>query len=184
MTMSELRTRLEARAWQAIAQSGINTEAVDRAQLERLVQFLADGALLELDNHVQTTLKQEAMAAVADEDPFDPDPLKEDLLWEGRPLLSLNTRYLITDERIRIIEGLLAKKREDIELVRIQDVSQSQSVGERMLAIGDITIRSNDRANPVIILRNIADPEDVHEILRRAVLNARKKHGFTYREEM
>lgn len=187
MTMNELRTHLEARARQAIAESGLDINTVDKATVETLVQNLADGALLELDKHVQNSLKPAALAAVVGKgghDPFDPDPLREDVLWEGRPLLSINTRYLITDERIRITEGILGKKREDIELVRIQDVSQSQNVGERLLSIGDITIRSNDRGNPIIVLQNIADPEKVHEIVRRAVLNARKKHGFTYREEM
>ena len=52
------------------------------------------------------------------------------------------------------------------------------------MALGDITIRSHDPKNPVIILRNIPDPEDIYELLRRAVLNARSKHNLSYREEM
>jgi len=60
----------------------------------------------------------------------------------------------------------------------------SQTVSERILNLGDISIRSHDPSNPLIVLRNIPDPEAVYEILRRAVLSARKKHGFMYREEM
>ncbi len=63
-------------------------------------------------------------------------------------------------------------------------MNYSQTISERMLNLGDITIRSHDATRPMIVLRNIKDPEQVYEILRRAVLHARKKHGFTYREEM
>ena len=85
---------------------------------------------------------------------------------------------------MRIIEGLLGKDREDIELVRVQDLDQSQSVSERILNVGDIHIHSHDRSHPTVTLRNVKDPQQVHEILRRAILNARKKHGLIYREEM
>jgi uncharacterized membrane protein YdbT with pleckstrin-like domain len=109
---------------------------------------------------------------------------KEDILWEGRPFLSLVLDYTITDERIRITEGLLGKRRENIELVRVQDLDYSQTFSDRLLNLGDITIRSHDTSHPQIVLKNVRDPEQVYEILRRAVLHARKKHGFTYREEM
>jgi hypothetical protein len=33
-------------------------------------------------------------------------------------------------------------------------------------------------------LKNVKEPEAVYEILRRAILAARKKHNFMYREEM
>ena len=108
----------------------------------------------------------------------------EKVLWEGRPFLSLNTRYVITNERVRIVEGILGKDREDIELVRIQDIDQSQSISERLLNIGDILIRSHDTTNPQAVIRNVKDPQAVHEILRRAVLDARKRHKLVYREEM
>ena len=74
--------------------------------------------------------------------------------------------------------------REDIELVRVQDVDHTQSLGERMTNIGDVIIRSHDPSNPEVILRNVTDPQGVHEILRRAVLEARRRYGMSYREEM
>ena len=79
---------------------------------------------------------------------------------------------------------MLAKDREDIELVRVQDIDQSQSISERLLNIGDIHLRSHDRSHPETVLRNVKGPQEVHEILRRAVLDARKRHKLTYREEM
>jgi hypothetical protein len=60
----------------------------------------------------------------------------------------------------------------------------TQGLTERALGIGDITIRSQDPSHPVLVHNNIRNPSEVHEILRRAVLKARKEHGLTFREEM
>lgn len=176
MNIEEARTRIRARAWQSLAQSDVDLKAYDQADLETLIAIVADAALLEVDEDIAESLKQSS-GDIKDGD-------EEKVLWEGRPFLSLNTRYVLTNERIRIIEGLLGKDREDIELVRVQDLDQSQSVSERLLNIGDIHIRSHDTSHPSIVLRNIKDPQDVHEVLRRAVLDARKRHKLTYREEM
>ena len=193
MSLNEAHARIKSRVWQAIAQSDIDMSTLDKATVETLVDLATEAALLEMDGAIEASLKQEkalaveAAAAASDESVVDEDLFdnnKEDLLWEGRPFLSLVMHYTITDERIRITEGLLGKARDNVELVRIQDMSYSQTFSERMLNLGDVTIRSHDASRPTIVLRNVADPENVYEILRRAVLNARKKHGFTYREEM
>jgi hypothetical protein len=109
---------------------------------------------------------------------------KEQVLWKGRPFLSISEHYVITNQRVRFIKGLLGKKKKDIELIRIQDLGQSQTLRERTLNLGDITIHSHDRSDPVLTLNNIRDPEEVHEILRRAVLEARKGINLTFQEEM
>jgi uncharacterized membrane protein YdbT with pleckstrin-like domain len=96
----------------------------------------------------------------------------------------LTRHYRITTERVRITEGLLGKAREDIELIKIQDIDQAQRMTERMLNLGDITIRSHDPSHPVVTLDNVRDVQRVHEILRRAVLDAREVKNFSYREEM
>jgi uncharacterized membrane protein YdbT with pleckstrin-like domain len=114
----------------------------------------------------------------------DGDDDVEKVLWEGRPFLSLSVHYRITNERVRITEGMLGKDREDIELVRVQDIDMTQGLTERMLGIGDIHIRSHDRSNPDVTLNNVSNPTEVHEILRRAVLKARKKYNVSFREEM
>jgi uncharacterized membrane protein YdbT with pleckstrin-like domain len=92
--------------------------------------------------------------------------------------------YQITDERVRLTEGLLGKEREDIELVRIQDIDHKQNLTERMLNIGDVYIRSHDASQPEVVLNNVSNPMEVHEVLRRALLKARKKYNLSYREEM
>jgi hypothetical protein len=79
---------------------------------------------------------------------------------------------------------LLGKERRDIELVRIQDIDQRQTLRERLFSIGDIMIKSHDISSPIITLNDVRDPEGVPEILRRAVISARKEHGLSFQEEM
>lgn len=178
MNVNEARTRIKARVWQALAQSDLQLKTLPREELEPLVEMVTDAALLEIDEEIGQSVSSEAAKELPDTDDV------EEVLWEGRPFLSITTRYVLTDERVRIIEGLLGKDREDIELVRVQDLDQSQSISDRLLNVGDIHIRSHDPSHPQVTLRNVQDPQQVHEILRRAVINARKKHGLIYREEM
>jgi hypothetical protein len=66
----------------------------------------------------------------------------------------------------------------------MQDIDLSQNVSERVMGIGDITIRGADSSEPSVVLRNIPKPEEVYETMRRAWLDARKKHGLQFREFM
>ncbi|RMG92200.1 MAG: PH domain-containing protein [Chloroflexi bacterium] len=176
-TPSEAHARIKARIWQAIAQTDLDISQIDKEIVNALVDLTTEAALMELDEEIGKSWSQTRTA----QNDLDEE---EQLLWEGRPFLSLSTHYRITNERIRITHGLLGKDREDIELIRIQDIDFSQTLSERILKIGDITIHSHDSSHPKVTLNNVKDPERVHEILRRAILNARKRYNFSYREEM
>jgi uncharacterized membrane protein YdbT with pleckstrin-like domain len=110
--------------------------------------------------------------------------LDEEIIWKGRPFLSLIESYIITSERIKIITGFISRKVENYELIRIQDIDYKQNVGERIMNLGDITIRGHDTSDSSIVLKNISNPEEVYELLRRSWLQARKKHGLQFREYM
>lgn len=180
MSINEVKARIQSRIWQSIAQSELDVTGLKKETLESLVSMMAEAAMLELDVTMGESLATEL--AMPDASVFEDGD--EDILWEGRPFLSITLHYRVTDERILITEGLFGKKTENIELIRIQDMSHSQSFGERVINVGDVTIRSHDSNSPIFQLKNISNPEAVHEILRRAVLHARKRHNFTYREEM
>jgi hypothetical protein len=151
-------------------------------ELDQLVGAITDGVLKEVDDILSEASGRPASATAEVE--MDSDDDEERVLWEGRPFLSLSVHYQVTSERVRITEGLLGKEREDIELVRIQDIDHKQNLTERMLNIGDVYIRSHDPSQPEVVLNNISNPMEVHEVLRRALLKARKKYNLSYREEM
>lgn len=182
MSLPEMRAKVKASIWQAVAQSGVTLSGVPQADIDRLVGAITDGVLKEMDDFLGQASGQPAAVLKGPVDEGDDEA--ETVLWEGRPFLSLSVHYRITSERVRITEGILGKDREDIELVRVQDIDISQGVSERMLGIGDIHIRSHDPSNPVTALNNVSNPTEVHEILRRAVLKARKKYNVSFREQM
>jgi len=180
MSVTQSKARIQASIWESIAQSGVSVTAIPQDQMKALVDAIADGMLIAVDEALNEA-GLPARQAIASELSVDSE---EEVLWEGRPFLSLVTSYRITSERVRIVRGLLGKDRDDIELVRIQDLDIEQGIAERALNLGDIVIRSADPSLPEVALRNVSNPMDVHEILRRAMLNARKRFRYSVQEEM
>ena len=54
----------------------------------------------------------------------------------------LFTKYIITNERLIIREGFISRRGKEIPLERIDNVSFSQSVSERLLRSGDLIVES------------------------------------------
>ena len=178
MSLSETRARVKSRIWQAVAQSGVDLSSLPKENLDKLVESISEEILREMDDLLGQAAPAPAAWAGSDE------AEAETVLWEGRPFLSLSFYYQITSERVRITEGMLGKQRSEIELIRIQDIDHKQNLIERTLGLGDLFIRSHDVSDPELTLNNISNPAEVHEILRRAVKQARKNHNMSFREEM
>jgi hypothetical protein len=179
MSIDQIRQQIIASIWQAIAQSGVDISAVPNDQQQKLVGTIADSVMVT----VNTMLEEEE-----DETPKEPkeavDEYGEQVLWEGRPFLSLLEYYVLTNERLKIRHGMFGRDIENFELVRVQDIDLKQGVTERILGIGDISIRGADPSDPKVVLRNVSKPEVVYETMRRAWLEARKRHGLQFREFM
>lgn len=186
MTVEQIRAQIISSIWQAVAQSGVDLSTISQEKQEQLVRAIADRLMLTVNSLLDEIANEEPARSEPGVAPAEEpvDALAEPVLWRGRPFLSLVEKYTITSERLKIVRGLLARNVENFELVRIQDIDFKQGVGERMLGIGDINIRGHDPSNPEIVLRNVVKPEEVYEILRRAWLEARKRHGLQFREYM
>ncbi len=177
MSIDKSRAQVIGSIWQAIAQSGVDMSSVPQDQQEQLVGKIADGVMLTMD-----AILGEAVPLTTTEEQVD--ELGERVLWQGRPFLSLVENYTLTSERLKIITGLVSRHVENFELIRFQDIDFKQGMGERMMGIGDITIRGQDPSKPEIVLRNVSKPEEVYEIMRKAWLESRKRHGLQFREYM
>jgi hypothetical protein len=179
MAIEQVRARIIASVWQAVAQSGVDLSTIPQEQQEKLVGKIADSLMVTMDG-------------ILDEVTPEPQPVEietaqpegERILWKGRPFMSLTETYIITNERLKIVRGLLSRDIENYELIRIQDIDLSQGISERMLGIGDINIAGQDPSQGKITLRNVHKPEQVYEIMRQAWLEARKRHGLQFREYM
>lgn len=177
MTIVDEINSVKSSIWRAIAQSGVDISSIPAEQQEILVSRIAEGVIVTLDGILQ---KENPYPKEITEDLTD----QEQVLWEGRPFLSLVETYMITSERIKIVKGLFGRDVEIFELIRLQDIDFKQNMGERIINRGDIFIRGQDASNPEVVLRNIVDPEKVYETLRKAWLSARKRHGLQFREFM
>lgn len=178
MSIEKTRANVVASVWQAIAQSDVDLSALSKEQQTALVEAVADNLLQTVDK-----LLEEASPAPAAQSEVELEG-DEKLIWQGRPFLSLVESYTITNERIKISRGLLGREIENVELIRVQDLDYSQKATERMIGVGDIQVRGHDASKPMIVLRNVRDPEKIYEVLRRAWLDARKRYGLTFQEEM
>lgn len=76
----------------------------------------------------------------------------------------LFTKYIITNERLIIREGLIARKGKEIPLERIDNVSFSQTVGERILRSGDLIIESAGEGGQSRYT-DIPQPEDTQSMI-------------------
>jgi len=180
MDVNQIQEATQKRIWQAIASSGVNVSSIAKADLEKLVDTIAQEVLEEIDGLQQSALPPQLQSISQSGDATG----DEKVLWEGRPFLSLVEYYIVTTERIRVISGLLGREHENIELVRLKDVDWKQGVGERVFGIGDIVLNSVDATMPRAVLRNVKHPEEVQEIVRRAMLEARKKYHIIFQQEM
>lgn len=181
-SIENIYVKIKASVRQAIAQSGVDLSSLDHEQQERLVAKISDQLMLTMNDLLEEISPAQATVELPDQSEIDEN--QEKVLWQGRPFLSLVENYIVTSERIKIVQGFFSKDIENFELVRIQDIDLNRAMHERILNIGDIVIRGHDPSNPTITLRNISNPEGIYELLRRAWLEARKRHGLQFREYM
>jgi hypothetical protein len=91
------------------------------------------------------------------------------LLW----WLSFLGRQQITvsNERVLVETGFWNKVRDDVEVFRVRDVVVTRSLWQRLLGIGNITVKATEgRGQPeeVHTLRGVSNPIRVSEVIRGA----------------
>lgn len=84
-------------------------------------------------------------------------------------LKRISTRYSITDRRLRIQRGIVARKVEEARVERVQNVSVSQGVLERILQVGTVDFdTASNRADDTFQFRGIADPGEIVRLVDQA----------------
>jgi membrane protein YdbS with pleckstrin-like domain len=76
-------------------------------------------------------------------------------------------RYRLTDTMIEIDRGLISRRTQHIPLRRVQDVTVTASLFQRMLGYGDIEIDNASEDNRKIILDNIDMPKKYADMILR-----------------
>src|SRR4051794_8107175 len=68
------------------------------------------------------------------------------------------TRYRISNYRIDFERGLLSRNIDTLELWHVEDISFHQSLLDRILNVGDITVMSHDDTTPKLVLQGLPNP--------------------------
>ena len=105
-------------------------------------------------------------------------------IWEDRPRkwgmpLSF-TKYMLSEDRLFVEKGLLKTRYEEVELYRVNDLSLTVRLGQRLFGVGTLRVYSSDKTAPVLDLVNIRDPREVKELIRRQVEDAKMKRRPRY----
>ncbi|HRW18757.1 MAG TPA: PH domain-containing protein [Dermatophilaceae bacterium] len=78
------------------------------------------------------------------------------------------THYVVTTHRVMVRRGILSKHGKDITLSKITDVSFHQSLLDRIIRSGTLTIESaGDSADE--LLRNIPRSDEVQQLINRLI---------------
>ncbi|MDQ3715997.1 MAG: PH domain-containing protein [Actinomycetota bacterium] len=78
------------------------------------------------------------------------------------------THYVITTHRVMVRTGILSRHGKDIGLTRITDVSYTQSLWDRIIGAGTLTIESAGEGPPQVF-RNIPNSDDTQQLINHLV---------------
>jgi membrane protein YdbS with pleckstrin-like domain len=99
------------------------------------------------------------------------------LRWSVWPFLVWwNTVYVITDRRLVMRQGVISRRGHDMPLTRLNDVTFSHSLLDRMLGCGDLVVESAGERGQVV-LQDIPQVEKVQRTLYRLGDDARGGYG-------
>ncbi len=77
-------------------------------------------------------------------------------------LKSINTKYLITSERIVVEQGILSRRIETIEIYQIDDIELDKPFGQRLMGTGNMKLFTRDVSSPTLVLERL--PVDVRQL--------------------
>lgn len=100
------------------------------------------------------------------------------VIWLLIPVLMIRTtRYRISNYRIDYERGFLSKTIDTLELWHVEDIHFHQTLADRMLNVGDITIMSHDDTTPELQLKGIPNPRVLFETLKQRVIAVKRQRG-------
>lgn len=76
-------------------------------------------------------------------------------------------RYTLTDSKLEIDTGLIARTTRNVPLSKIQDVTVSASIPQRLLGFGDLIVDNASEISGTTVLHNIRNPRHYADLLLR-----------------
>jgi uncharacterized membrane protein YdbT with pleckstrin-like domain len=85
------------------------------------------------------------------------------LMWLIRWWVTKCTSYELTTQRLKIGAGILNRKLDELELLRVKDYAMDQPLFLRHVGLGNLTLETSDDSTPTVAMRAISNVEDVRE---------------------
>ena len=84
-------------------------------------------------------------------------------------LRRFSTHYIVTNERLHIRRGLIARHVQETRLERVQNVNTDQGIFERVLQIGTVDFDTAGTADSDFSFTGVSQPERVVQAVDRAI---------------
>ncbi len=91
---------------------------------------------------------------------------------------SFRRRYRVTNQRLLILNGIIARDKLQILLIRIKDLNLHQSVVERVFNVGSVEVISTDETTDKLMIENVGHPNAFYEKLHIVWQEAIKNRGL------
>ena len=93
----------------------------------------------------------------------------------------LFTKWIVTDDQIYIIEGVIVKTTDYIELYRVTDYQEKQSIIERLFNITTLYIYSGDKSHGILRISGVKqDPALIGRIRSRVEVQKKMKSIYEF----
>lgn len=103
-------------------------------------------------------------------------------VWCGLPLTF--TVYSFDEERLYVKSGFLNQRQDEVRLYRVQDLTVTRSLSQRIFGMGTILINSSDKTLGDFEIKNIKNVMTVKEQLSKLVEVQRDKRRVYTRENV
>lgn len=79
------------------------------------------------------------------------------------------TKYTLMTKKLILTEGLLKTVENEILLYRVLDMSLSRNLIQKIFKLGTVTVYSQDKTNPTLVIKNIKHAREFRDSLADAV---------------
>jgi len=85
--------------------------------------------------------------------------------------------YRLTNRRLFVSTGLFVRRRDQMELLRVQDVYTRQTLVQRWLSLGTVVVVSTEPHLPMLYLTGVSDPKGVMDLIWHHARSERDKRS-------
>lgn len=99
------------------------------------------------------------------------------ILWKSWSLKA--TKWIVTQEQIIYTRGVFYRKKDYIELYRVNDFQEVQSLMQQVMGVKTLIILSSDKSHPKLHLLGVAGNSDlIHTVRQRVEFNKQTKRVY------